>query len=105
MKRTTIITCLCLMASAALAQDAPAPAKDKPSNAAVSTSDQNNLPQPAPGANSFTEEQAKDRIAAKGFTDVSALTKDADGIWRGKAKKDSATQDVAVDFQGNVFGK
>ena len=104
MNRTMTTIGFCLVASAALAQ-APAPAKDKPSNAAVSTSDKNNVAQPAPGANSFTEEQAKSRIVAKGYTDVSALTKDADGIWRGKAKKGSASQDVAVDFQGNVFGK
>lgn len=57
---------------------------------------------PIKGANSFTESQAKDRIVAAGLSNVSALKKDADGIWRGTAAKDSKTMNVAVDFKGNV---
>ena len=57
---------------------------------------------PLKGANSFTEAQAKDRIMSAGLSNVSALTKDADGIWRGTASKDSKTMNVAVDFKGNV---
>jgi putative membrane protein len=57
---------------------------------------------PLKGANSFTENQAKDRIAAAGFSDVSALTKDDDGIWRGTANKDGKSVKVAVDYKGNV---
>lgn len=57
---------------------------------------------PLKGANSFTEAQAKDRIASHGGGSVSALTKDADGIWRGTASKDGGEQKVAVDFKGNV---
>ena len=57
---------------------------------------------PLKGANSFTENQAKDRIAAQGGTAVSALTKDNDGIWRGTATREGAQQDVAVDYKGNV---
>ena len=43
---------------------------------------------PLKGANSFTEGQAKDRAVAAGLTDVGALTKDGDGIWRGPATQD-----------------
>ena len=57
---------------------------------------------PLKGANSFTEAQAKDRILAVGLSNVSSLKKDADGIWRGTASKDSKTINVAVDFKGNV---
>ena len=57
---------------------------------------------PMKGANSFTESQAKDRVVAAGLANVSALKKDADGIWRGTAAKDSKTMNVAVDFKGNV---
>lgn len=60
---------------------------------------------PLPGANSFTENQAKERIADAGLTDVGALTKDAEGIWRGKAKRGGDAVDVAVDFKGNVVVK
>lgn len=57
---------------------------------------------PVPGANSFTESQAKGRIADRGFTDVSGLTKDKDGVWRGTATKDGKQVHVALDYQGNV---
>ena len=57
---------------------------------------------PLKGANSFTETQAKDRALAAGFTDVSALKKDADGIWRGTASMNGKAGNVAVDFKGNV---
>jgi hypothetical protein len=62
-------------------------------------------PEPAKGANSFTEAQAKSRIEANGYTGVSALAKDNAGVWRGKGMKAGATHDVALDYQGNVFGK
>lgn len=57
---------------------------------------------PLKGANSFTEQQAKDRAEAHGLTSVSALKKDADGIWRGKANHNGKTVNVAIDFKGNV---
>jgi len=57
---------------------------------------------PAEGANSFTEGQAKSRIEAAGFTNVSDLQKDDKGIWRGRAQQGSQQVSVALDFQGNV---
>ena len=54
---------------------------------------------PVEGRNSFTEGQAKSRIEANGFADVSGLHKDDTGVWLGKAKKDGKTVDVALDFQ------
>jgi len=60
---------------------------------------------PLKGANSFTEGQAKDRAIAHGVTNVSAMTKDADGIWRGKGSVDGKSVDVAVDYKGNVVAK
>ena len=57
---------------------------------------------PLPGANSFTEAQAKDRAMAAGLTSVSALTKDDKGVWRGTASDGSKSIKVAVDFKGNV---
>ena len=38
-----------------------------------------------PGADSLDEDQAKLRIEAKGYSNVSELKKDDHGIWRGKA--------------------
>lgn len=64
---------------------------------------------PDPGAplkgNSFTAAQAKDRAVAAGYRDIAPLTKDADGIWRGAARKDADTVNIAIDFKGNVVSQ
>ena len=57
---------------------------------------------PLKGANSFTQAQARDRVLAAGFTQVTTLVKDEDGIWRGTARKAGVGVKVAVDFKGNV---
>ncbi|MFM9849116.1 MAG: PepSY domain-containing protein [Hyphomicrobiaceae bacterium] len=54
------------------------------------------------GANSFTEAQAQDRIEKAGFTEVKALKKDDQGIWRGTAMQSGKQVNVALDFQGNI---
>ncbi|BCP53753.1 hypothetical protein K32_23700 [Kaistia sp. 32K] len=84
------------MASPAFAEEATTPAV---------AGDKTNPAAPVAGKNSFTEGQARDRIAAAGYSDVSALVQDADGIWRGKASKGGTVMNVAVDFQGNVTSK
>jgi hypothetical protein len=71
----------------------------------VSNSDRTNPSAPAAGANSFTEAQAKSRIEGKGFSNVSALVKDKDGVWRGTASHSGATHNVALDYQGNVISQ
>lgn len=57
---------------------------------------------PASGANSFTEGQARDRIQAAGYSDVSDLQKDDQGIWRGQGMRNGQRVAVALDYQGNV---
>ena len=57
---------------------------------------------PIPGANSFTEAQAKDRMEKAGFSQVTNLKKDDQGIWRGSAKQGDKQTSVALDFRGNV---
>jgi putative membrane protein len=70
---------------------------------AVKTASTPKPPAPVPGANSFTEAQAKKRIQDAGYADVSALAKDEQGVWRGQATKDGKGISVALDYQGNVF--
>jgi hypothetical protein len=69
---------------------------------AVATSTTQNTDAPVAGKNSFTENQARSRIRAAGFTGVSGLMKDKDGVWHAKAMKAGASQTVSLDFQGNV---
>ena len=60
---------------------------------------------PVAGANSFTVGQARARIQHDGFTQVSGLHKDRQGVWRGKAMKDGQSVGVALDYQGKIFGQ
>ena len=46
--------------------------------------------------------QAKSRIESNGFSSVSELRKDDQGVWRAKATKDGRNVAVSLDFQGNV---
>ncbi|WP_159997560.1 PepSY domain-containing protein [Roseomonas sp. 18066] len=57
---------------------------------------------PVAGSNSFTEAQARGRIEAAGFTQVEALKKDEQGVWRGQAMRDGKPEQVGLDFQGQV---
>jgi len=51
--------------------------------------------------NLFTETQARQHLFHLGYTNVSGLTKDADGKWVGTATtKDGQTRAVAVDIRG-----
>ncbi len=53
--------------------------RDEPGSSSATTSTP-----PIAGANSFTEGQARDRIAKAGYTDVQSLKLDDNGIWRGR---------------------
>ncbi|MET3889084.1 hypothetical protein ABIE41_000160 [Bosea sp. OAE506] len=57
---------------------------------------------PLPGANSFTEGQAKSRLEANGYTDVTDLKKDENGVWKGSAMNAGAKVGVSVDYRGNI---
>jgi hypothetical protein len=98
--KIVLALCAAVTASTAMAQ-APA-AKSGPNNNAVNSAGQNNSNAPVAGRNSFTEGQAKSRIEGAGYTNVSDLKKDDNGVWRGKAAKGGATSNVSVDFEGNV---
>lgn len=104
--RTTIAIALALgLASGTALAQVPA-AKEGPQNSAVNTSDSKNrvtATGPVKGANSFTEGEARSRIEKKGFSHVTSLKKDDNGIWRGRAMMGGQQVEVALDYQGNVF--
>ncbi len=96
-----------LLASTAVgahAQSTP-PANPGPGNNAINRSDQNNPGAPVAGANSFTEGQAKSRLEQNGFTNISGLKKDDQGVWRGRASKNGKDVSVGLDFQGNIVSQ
>ncbi|MGX9429603.1 MULTISPECIES: PepSY domain-containing protein [Bradyrhizobium] len=102
MKRTllAVLATAVLSASPAIGQNPPA--QSGPNNSAVNSSGQNNSSAPVAGRNSFTESQAKSRIEQAGYSNVTSLKKDDDGVWRAKANKGGSPTDVSLDFQGNV---
>jgi hypothetical protein len=77
---------------------------NSPSQPAVMTSDASRKTSaaPVPGSSSFTMVEARRRIEAGGFAQVSGLQKDRTGIWRGKAMRNGSPVSVYCDFQGNV---
>jgi hypothetical protein len=94
------VTAASLFASSALAQTQPA--QNGPTNPAVKSMHENNSAAPVAGANSFTMGEAKAAIEAKGYTKVTNLQKDKNGIWRGTAFKNGESHPVSLDYQGNV---
>ena len=59
----------------------------------------------AAASNSFTEGEAKGHIENAGYSDVTALSKSADGLWTATAKKGGKTVTVMLDFKGAVTAK
>lgn len=77
----------------------PTTSQDTP---AVATPDTKNAGAPVQGENSFTESQAKSRLEEAGYSTVTDLKLDDQGIWRASATKDAKQVQVALDYQGNV---
>jgi hypothetical protein len=57
---------------------------------------------PLPGANSFTEGQAKSRLEANGYSAIGELKKDDNGVWKGTATHSGQQVTVSVDYRGNI---
>lgn len=89
------------IATGALAQDAQSGSH----NPATKDSKVHNVAAPAKGHSSFTENQAKGRLAKAGYTNVSDLKKDDSGAWQGTAMKDGKTVNVTLDYKGNVTAR
>lgn len=76
---------------------------EAPMNPAVDTQETSEQAALTPGANSFTEGQAKAAIEKQGYVVSGPLTQDEQGIWKGQATRaggDPTT--VAVDYKGVV---
>ncbi|HEX7853374.1 MAG TPA: hypothetical protein VF503_06725 [Sphingobium sp.] len=95
-----------LFAGVASAQGMAPHANDHaPANPAVKNNHVMPVKTPAGGANSFTEGQARSRISKAGFTHISALRKDKDGLWQGTARSKGHKRHVALDYKGNVSSR
>ncbi len=88
-----------LLAPAAFAQTTPT---EEPQTPAVTTPGEKNPKAPVPGQNSFTEDQAKERLTEEGFSNIMNLQLGEDGIWRAEAARDGQPVKVLLDFHGNI---
>jgi len=98
-----------LSAGAAFAQDFVVPgavAPSKPIGLAPSKQlDVSNVVSPGQlesGASKITEAQARTRIQAVGFSGVTDLVQDENGIWRAKARFGDRIASIGLDHKGNV---
>lgn len=53
-------------------------------------------------ATPLTEDQARSRIEATGYTQVTGLHADARGLWRARAARNGDPCEVSLDAQGNL---
>ena len=105
MRNSVVIAAfLAFVAGGAMAQKgtSPPPARNGPQNRAINSSTKA-VEAPVKGRNSFSEGEAKSRIEKAGFSNISELKKDDNGVWRGRASKDGRSVDVSLDYQGNVL--
>jgi hypothetical protein len=72
----------------------PAAAQTKPATPSTPTT---------PSAAAMTETQAKARIEAQGYANVSELKKDAQGMWTAKAMKEGKSHQVMLDTRGQII--
>lgn len=95
--RISAIAALCL-AAASLAS----PAHGQGSSSPPARTQGQQGAQLEPGANSFTEEQARSRIEQAGYQNVTELRKDDQGIWRARAMRNGQQVTVGLDYRGNI---
>jgi hypothetical protein len=55
-----------------------------------------------PTLNTFTEQQIRTKLAANGYSNVSALSVDSSGTWHGSAVKDGGNVAVMIDPNGGI---
>jgi hypothetical protein len=82
----------------------PSPDPNAAANPAVQSGDMRS-PSLAKGQNSFTKAEAKGRIEKAGYTDLTGLTKDSNGLWQAQAMRDGQRVNVALDYKGTVSSK
>jgi len=88
----------------AVAQDQPGPTPDPDAmqNPAVKSPNKMTSGPLAAGHNSFTKSEARSRIEQAGYTNVTALKLDENGLWKAQATRDGQHIVVALDYKGDI---
>lgn len=77
-------------------------APEGPVNSAVDTTPTTGETTQTPGANSFTEAQARGAIEGAGYTNIGRLTQNEQGLWQAEGTKSGTKAVVSVDYKGAV---
>lgn len=76
---------------------------ESPMNPAIDTEETTASTALTPGANSFTETQAREAIEKQGYVVSGPLTQNDQGIWMGQGTREGASPTtVSVDYKGVV---
>ena len=97
------LICGCgVMVTVAFAQTAATNSSPTPSAVASGSAEARTSAGAGRGKNSFTKGEVRKRLESHGYSQVSGLAKDDEGVWRGAAMKKWKQVTVAVDFQGDI---
>lgn len=77
-------------------------APEGPMNTPVDTTPTTGETAQTPGANSFTEAQARGAMENAGYSEIGALTQNAQGQWQAEGTKGGTKATVSVDYKGAV---
>ncbi len=105
----TLVLAACFSAASvgcAYAQEnsTPTPDPSAAANPAVQSGDMKSSTL-AKGQNSFTKAEAKGRLEKAGYTDITGLMKDGNGLWQAQAMHSGQRVNVALDYKGTVSSK
>jgi hypothetical protein len=89
----------------AQAQDHPMASDHAAQNPATHAPDKMTHAPLARGKNSFTQKQARSRLEKAGYSHVTNLAQDQDGLWQARAMHHGKWVNAAVDFKGNVAAR
>ena len=110
MKNSTL--CAAIAATLGVCAAIPAQAQDHPmasnqadQNPATHAPDKMTHAPLARGKNSFTMKQAQSRLMKAGYTHITNLAQDQDGLWQARAMHHGKWVNAAVDYKGNVAAR
>ena len=92
-------------AVAVQAQDHPMASDNAMHNPVTKSPDKMTHAPLARGKNSFTMKQARSRLMKAGYTHVTNLALDQDGLWQARAMHHGKWVNAAVDYKGNVAAR
>jgi hypothetical protein len=88
--------------AAAQDQNRPAASDHAPHNPAMKSPDAYSWGTLSKGHNSFTASEAIRRFKKAGYTNVTNVTLDHDGLWQAHAMNHDRMVDVALDYKGTL---